>query len=173
MGLKAKTEQNQALCRETKSVPFFIDNEPKMTDKDIYFLQRAALLGYIMYLIGLFLPYYRSIDTFKLGIDVLFLGDLYLWMLIVVAIVSGVGIARKKNYFRWIIPNSIFCTIEILIRIIFLHFKLVFRFSMFLGIGYYFIIISAVIIWFSIISYLVGMHLNKQQKKTERGKCIF
>jgi hypothetical protein len=169
MGLKAKTEQNQALCRETKSVPLVINNEPKMTDKDIYILQRIAFMGYIMYLIGLFLPFYRSIDTFKLGIDVLFLGDLYLWMLIVVAIVSGVGIARKKNYFRWIIPNSIFCTIEILIRFIFLHFELAFRYSRFLGIGYYFIHISAVIIWSSIISYLVGMHLNKQQKKAERG----
>ncbi|MCU0288318.1 MAG: hypothetical protein MUF15_18230, partial [Acidobacteria bacterium] len=98
MEQKAKTEQNQELYQEIKWIPLVIKNEPKMTDKDIYFLQCFALVGYIMYLIGLFLPYYRSIDTFKLSIDVLILGDLYLWMLIVVTILSGVGIARKKNY---------------------------------------------------------------------------
>ena len=164
MKLKAKTEQKQVRWQETKPAPLVMD--PKMTNKDMYFLQYYALIGSLMYLIGLFLPYYKSIDKFKLGIDVLFLGDLYLWMLIIVTIVCAVGIARKKNYFRWIIPNSIVCTFEILLRFIFIHSKFLFHYSiLLLGIGYFLIHLGTLIIWFSLIIYWLCINFEKQQKK--------
>ena len=75
----------------------------------------CIIIGSIIYVIGLFLPYYYWEGKPVLTIDVLHFGHIYLLMMIFSGILSVVGLIKKKNYYRILLPNAIFVLIEIFI----------------------------------------------------------